>query len=149
MKNIYFLEDDIYNFDPAFFSISQADAKAMDPCQRTLLETTYHALESSGLSLTTIYAFKAPIHVVCFSSDYVISAFGDLERIQKYSATGISSAMLSNHLSRFFNLHGPSLTLDTACSSGMVALDLPVRDSGVDKPTWLLSRHRISTYPRN
>jgi acyl transferase domain-containing protein/NADPH:quinone reductase-like Zn-dependent oxidoreductase/SAM-dependent methyltransferase len=54
----------------------------------------------------------------------MISAFRDSERIQKYSATGISSAMLSNRLSWFFNLHGPSITLDTACSSGMVALDL-------------------------
>ncbi|KAJ4300071.1 hypothetical protein N0V90_005320 [Kalmusia sp. IMI 367209] len=123
-KNAHFLADDIHDFDPAFFSISPADAKAMDPCQRTLLETTYHALENSGLSLATISGSKTSVHVGCFSSDYMISAFRDSERIQKYSATGISSAMLSNRLSWFFNLHGPSITLDTACSSGMVALDL-------------------------
>ncbi|KAF2441997.1 reducing type I polyketide synthase [Karstenula rhodostoma CBS 690.94] len=123
-KNAHFLEKNIYDFDPAFFSISPADAKGMDPCQRTLLETTYHALEDSGLSLTNVSGSKTSVHVGCFSSDHMISAFRDSERMPKYAATGVSSAMLSNRLSWFFNLHGPSITLDTACSSGMVALDL-------------------------
>ncbi|CAI6339911.1 unnamed protein product [Periconia digitata] len=123
-KNAHFLRDDIRNFDPAFFSISPADARAMDPCQRTLMETTYHALENSGLSLSDVSGSKTSVHVGCFSSDHMTTAFRDLEQMQRYSATGISSAMLSNRLSWFFNLHGPSLTIDTACSSGMVALDL-------------------------
>lgn len=42
----------------------------------------------------------------------------------KYTGTGGAPSMLSNRLSWFFDLRGPSLTLDTACSSSMVALDL-------------------------
>ncbi|KAF2462582.1 uncharacterized protein BDR25DRAFT_363876 [Lindgomyces ingoldianus] len=123
-KRAHFLKDDIYHFDAPFFSISSSDATAMDPCQRTLMETTYRALESAGLTLQSVSGTNTSVHVGCFSSDYMLSAFRDPQDIQKYSATGVSSALLSNRLSWFFNLQGPSLTVDTACSSGMVALDL-------------------------
>ena len=42
----------------------------------------------------------------------------------KYTGTGGASSMLSNRLSWFLDLKGPSLTIDTACSSSMVALDV-------------------------
>lgn len=48
-------------------------------------------------------------------------------RAAKYQATGTAASMAANRISYFFDLHGPSLTLDTACSSTMVALDLAVR----------------------
>ncbi|KAF2741959.1 hypothetical protein M011DRAFT_413522 [Sporormia fimetaria CBS 119925] len=123
-RKAHFLERDIYDFDAPFFSVSAQDAMAMDPCQRTLMETTYHAFESAGLTLDAISGTDTSVHVGCFSSDYMLSAFRDPQAIPKYSASGISSAMLANRLSWFYDLRGPSLTLDTACSSGMVALDL-------------------------
>ena len=46
----------------------------------------------------------------------------------KYAATGISSAMLANRISWFFNLHGPSMNLDSACSSSLSALHLACQD---------------------
>jgi acyl transferase domain-containing protein len=45
-RNAHFLDNDIREFDPRFFSISQAEAGSMDPQHRALMETTYHALES-------------------------------------------------------------------------------------------------------
>lgn len=48
----------------------------------------------------------------------------DPERMPKYAGTGVAASMLSNRLSWFYDLKGPSLTIDTACSSSMVALDL-------------------------
>ena len=88
------------------------------------METTYHTLEDAGLSLQSVSGSRTSVHVGCFSSDYMVGAYRDTEHIHKYSATGVSSAMWSNRISWFFNLKGASLTLDTACSSGMVALDL-------------------------
>lgn len=48
----------------------------------------------------------------------------DTEINLKYQATGISSAMLSNRLSWFYNLQGSSVSIDTACSSSLVGLHL-------------------------
>lgn len=48
----------------------------------------------------------------------------DLEMLPKYGATGGSITLLANRLSWFFNLTGPSVNLDTACSSSMIAVDI-------------------------
>lgn len=52
LRGGHFLQDDIAAFDAPFFSISPAEAAAMDPQQRMLLETSYRALEN-GMSLAT------------------------------------------------------------------------------------------------
>jgi acyl transferase domain-containing protein len=54
----------------------------------------------------------------------LIWALRDIQKIPKYAGSGTSQAILSNRISWWLNLHGTSLTLDTACSSGLVALDL-------------------------
>jgi acyl transferase domain-containing protein len=48
----------------------------------------------------------------------------DTETTLKYRPTGTTNALLSNRVSWFFDFKAPSLTLDTACSSSMVALHL-------------------------
>lgn len=52
----------------------------------------------------------------------------DPERFGKYTTAGISPSMLANRLSWFYDLRGPSLTLDTACSSGLNGLHLACQD---------------------
>ena len=47
----------------------------------------------------------------------------DLEDLPTYTGTGVSSAMIANRLSWFFDLRGPSVNLDSACSSSLMALD--------------------------
>lgn len=55
-------------------------------------------------------------------NDYGISLFRDVDTTPKYMSTGACSAMAANRISYFFDLHGPSFVVDTACSSTMVAL---------------------------
>lgn len=95
----------------------------MDPNQRGLLETTYHALENAGIGLQDIAGTNTSVHVACFSNDFTTWTFRDIQNIPKYAATGASQAILSNRISWFLNIHGPSMTIDTACSGGLVALD--------------------------
>jgi acyl transferase domain-containing protein len=64
------------------------------------------------------------VHVGCFTSDYSTYVWRDSQRIPKYCATGSAQSILSNRLSWLFDLQGISMTIDTACSSSMVALDL-------------------------
>ena len=63
------------------------------------------------------------VHAGCFTADYASLVYKDPEQMPKYAATGIAGAMVSNRISWFFDLRGPSVTIDTACSSSMVALD--------------------------
>lgn len=62
--------------------------------------------------------------VGCSNKDYDILGGKDGEDFAKYHITGTSDATLSNRLSWFYDLHGPNLCLDTACSSSIVALHL-------------------------
>ncbi|KAF2804409.1 reducing type I polyketide synthase [Mytilinidion resinicola] len=123
-KKAHFLRDDIRNFDAAHFNITPAEAGAMDPNQRGLMETTYHALESAGIPASSIAGTNTSVHAGFFSTDFMTFNLRDPLRIPKYYATGASSSILSNRISWFFNLRGPSMTIDTACSSGLVALHL-------------------------
>ncbi|KAH7397176.1 hypothetical protein BKA66DRAFT_566312 [Pyrenochaeta sp. MPI-SDFR-AT-0127] len=120
----HFLSEDVSLFDAPFFSISPAEAMAMDPMQRLLLEVTYEALESSGTPLSKVSGSKTSCFVGCFTKDYEEMQRRDMELAPKYQSTGASQTMLSNRLSYFFDMKGPSVTLDTACSSGLVAVHL-------------------------
>jgi acyl transferase domain-containing protein/NADPH:quinone reductase-like Zn-dependent oxidoreductase/ubiquinone/menaquinone biosynthesis C-methylase UbiE len=97
---------------------------AMDPMQRLLLEVTYEALENSGTPLARVSGSKTSCYVGCFTKDYEEMQRRDMELAPKYQSTGASQTMLSNRLSYFFNLKGPSVSVDTACSSGLVAVHL-------------------------
>ncbi|KAI1800249.1 hypothetical protein F4811DRAFT_556979 [Daldinia bambusicola] len=120
----HYIDGDISAFDAPFFTMSGTEAKAMDPQLRLLLETTYHALESAGMSLEAVRGSSTSVFVGNLISEYS-SLYGyDDEINSQYQATGTSSSMLSNRLSWFYDLRGPSLTLDTACSSTLTGLHL-------------------------
>ena len=67
---------------------------------------------------------KTGVYTGSFADDYKMMMIRDLENLPKYAATGGSMTLLANRLSWFFNLSGPSVNLDTACSSSMIALDI-------------------------
>ncbi|KAL6710125.1 hypothetical protein ACN47E_009916 [Coniothyrium glycines] len=120
----HYLVEDVSLFDAPFFSVSPAEAMAMDPMQRLLLEVTYEALENSGLPMSKVSGSNTSCFVGCFTKDYEEMQRRDMELAPKYQSTGASQTMLSNRLSYFFDLKGPSISLDTACSSGLVAVHL-------------------------
>ena len=57
-----------------------------------------------------------------FGNDYHTSLLRDVDATPKYMSTGTSNSIAANRISYVFDLHGPSLVIDTACSSTMVAL---------------------------
>ncbi|KAK4448640.1 Nonribosomal peptide synthetase-like protein [Podospora aff. communis PSN243] len=118
----YFINGDVDRFDNAFFGIPPAEASAMDPQQRMLLELTYEALENAGIPLGKFRGTNTGVYTGMTWNDYGMSLFRDVDATPKYMATGACNAMASNRVSYFFDLHGPSLVIDTACSSTMVAL---------------------------
>ncbi|TVY93463.1 Lovastatin diketide synthase, partial [Lachnellula willkommii] len=120
----HFIAESLDRFDAPFFSITPHEAECMDPQQRWLLESTYHALENAGLTLDRVDGSSTSVHVGCFMNDHETMVYKDLEMPHTYQSTGNASALLANRISWFYNLHGPSISVNTACSGSLVALHL-------------------------
>lgn len=114
-------------FDPQFFGINAAEAETIDPQHRLLLENVYEAMESAGLSLEDLQGTDVGVYVGMMGRNYFDNATTDLDASPgQILSTGTSRAMASNRISYTFDFRGPSLTIDTACSSSMMAVHLAV-----------------------
>ncbi|KAF3384468.1 Non-reducing polyketide synthase pyr2 [Penicillium rolfsii] len=122
----YFLEEDIRAFDASFFSISPAEAAAMDPQQRLLLETVYDSLEAGGHRLDVLQGSATGVYCGFLRTDYSQIQFADPDSFPPYTVTGNSPAIMANRISYFFNWTGPSFSVDTGCSSSLLAVHLAV-----------------------
>ena len=109
-------------FDHRFFSISGREAKSMDPQQRLALQVAYEALESAGYagSLTAEKKTDIGCYLGVGSVDYEDNVAS--ENANAFSATGTLRAFITGRISHFFGWTGPSVTIDTACSSSGVAI---------------------------
>ncbi|KAI1203321.1 hypothetical protein F5X97DRAFT_330342 [Nemania serpens] len=129
----YFISEDVYNFDPPFFGITQTEATVMDPQQRKLLECVYEALESGGIPLDSVSGKNVGTYVGNFTIDYGMMALRDMEYPKPYSMTGHGNTILSNRVSYVFNLCGPSGEINGAVVGGTnLILDAAVQ-MAVDK----------------
>ncbi|KAI0204033.1 hypothetical protein F4808DRAFT_475527, partial [Astrocystis sublimbata] len=114
-------------FDHRFFGISGREARSMDPQQRLALQVAYEALESAGYH--GLSASEKPADVGCYmgvgSVEYELNVAS--EDANAFSATGTLRAFISGRISHYYGWSGPSLTLDTACSSSAVAIHTACR----------------------
>jgi 3-oxoacyl-(acyl-carrier-protein) synthase/NAD(P)-dependent dehydrogenase (short-subunit alcohol dehydrogenase family) len=121
----------IDSFDHQFFKKSKREASALDPHQRVLLETTYHALESASCfggdqqqEPETSDRTKNKDTTGCFigmtSPDYCLNL--SCHPLSPYTGLGMSRSYVAGRLSHYFGWTGPSQTIDTSCSSSMVAI---------------------------
>ncbi|KAF7590501.1 hypothetical protein BBP40_002798 [Aspergillus hancockii] len=115
----YTLEENLTKFDANFFGISAGEAEFIDPQQRLLLETVYEALEAGGHTIQSLRGSDTAVYVGVMGGDHETSLLRDANSLPTYFATGTSRAILSNRISYFFDWRGPSMTIDTACSSKM------------------------------
>jgi acyl transferase domain-containing protein/aryl carrier-like protein len=106
----------IAEFDPLFFEMSPREAELVDPRQRLLMQEMWRALEDAGYGETTVAEETIGIFVGAEEGDYRYLVDGE------DTVTSNSTSILASRLAYFLNLSGPSLTINTACSSGLVAL---------------------------
>ncbi|RNJ52367.1 polyketide synthase [Verticillium nonalfalfae] len=121
-RGAHFLLQDLARFDAAFFSVTEEEAKAMDPQQRLLLETSYEAIENAGLRIEDLGGSNTSVFVGSFVKDYEQVSLRDAHYQPRYAATGTGNAILANRISYFYDLQGPSMTIDTGCSGSLVAI---------------------------
>jgi polyketide synthase PksN len=119
---------DVGSFDAMFFNISPREAEYLDPNERLFLEIAAHAIEDAGYTPDTLAPRRghrgSPVGV------YVGVMWGDY---QLHGVDGPRDAWhsphscywaIANRVSYQFNFSGPSMALDTACSSSMTAMHL-------------------------
>ncbi|NEK21227.1 SDR family NAD(P)-dependent oxidoreductase [Sulfitobacter sp. JBTF-M27] len=119
--------DGFDTFDADFFGFSPKDAAILDPQHRKFLEVAWEAMEQAGHPPETI---TGPIGVyagcgmgsyfyfnICSNPDLVDDVGMFLLR-----HTGNDKDFLSTRVSHVFDLHGPSINLQTACSTSLVAI---------------------------
>lgn len=146
-----FLEE-ISEFDYKFFKITPIEARLMNPVHRLILESTYDALDNAGYANDKIrqsetgvfvgnidmdsYKYKEMILECEQSSDIDIAAMGNLE------------SMIASRIAYFLDLKGPTMLIDTACSSALVAVHEACKSIMTGDCTMaVVSSSRISIMP--
>jgi len=114
------LINDIEAFDADFFGISPREAALTDPHQRIMLELAWEAIESGGNSPTAYRGERVGVFATSHSNHY-----GDLLSAESGTVkmVGTAPASMAGRLSYLLGFQGPSVVLDSGCSSGLVALD--------------------------
>lgn len=123
----YFLDEDVANFDAAFFNMGPTECDSADPQQRLLMETVYDSLCAAGLPLEKLRGSPTAVFVGMMCDDWNAMVSRDWESMPTYAATGLARSIVSNRISYFFDWHGPSMTIDTACSSSLVSVHQAVQ----------------------
>ncbi|MFF5256852.1 SDR family NAD(P)-dependent oxidoreductase [Streptomyces leeuwenhoekii] len=117
--------DHVDGFDAAFFGISPREAAMMDPQQRLALELGWEALEDARIVPGGLAGTRTGVFVGAASGDYsALLHRRGLETISQYSMTGLHRGIIANRLSFLLGLTGPSLTVDAAQASSLVAVHL-------------------------
>lgn len=116
--------DDAAGFDNRFFKISGREALATDPQQRISLEVAWETLESAGIDPAGLKGAKVGVYMGATSFQYGGDPVFADDDVAGHLMIGTVPSVLSGRISYTLGVHGPSVTLDTACSSALVAIHL-------------------------
>ncbi|OIB02943.1 mixed polyketide synthase/non-ribosomal peptide synthetase [Paenibacillus sp. LC231] len=112
------------DFDPLFFNISPREAMMMDPQERLFIESCWEALEDAGYT-RELLAIKHNRRVGVFAGItktgydlYGPGLWEQGEHVNPYT----SFSSVANRVSYYLNLQGPSMPIDTMCSSSLTAI---------------------------
>jgi acyl transferase domain-containing protein len=117
--------DQVDEFDAAFFRISPREAAYMDPQQRMLLEVAWEALEDAMQPPDGLAGSRTGVFIGMCYNDYEDLMYGDAAGIDSvYVSTGGYRSVAPGRLSYALDLRGPSVAVDNACASSLVAVHL-------------------------
>ncbi|WP_268747619.1 SDR family NAD(P)-dependent oxidoreductase [Streptomyces toyocaensis] len=116
--------DDIDRFDPLFFQISLLEADHLDPQERLFLQCAHHTLEDAGYTADRLSrGAKVGVFVGVMYQEYQLLGAQAQERGEPAALWG-SASTVANRVSYFYDFHGPSMAVDTMCSSSLTAVHL-------------------------
>lgn len=121
------LLEGVDGFDAAFFGFTAREAQLLDPQQRIFLEVAWEALESAGYDPHS-YRGSAGVYAGVGQSSYLLRLLADEELIESLGGhsglLGVDKDFLSTYASYKLNLRGPSVTVQTSCSTSLVAVHI-------------------------
>ena len=122
--------EDVDCFDPLFFNISPREAERMDPQERLFLQCVYEAIQDAGYTREALSSYKGQgmdgnigVYVGVMYDEYQLYGAQEQLRGRPVTMWGIP-ASVANRVSYYCNFHGPSMTIDTMCSSSITAIHL-------------------------
>lgn len=131
----YGMVDNIDKFDAEFFGINPKDADYMDPQQRLFLQSSWKAMEDAGINIQKLGDALVGVFAGAGANSYLmrciipslIDGGEDYEKLFAQIVHGNSNDYLTSRVSYQLDLRGPSVTIQTACSSGLTALHFACR----------------------
>lgn len=123
--------DDVDQFDAEFFNFSSQEAKITDPQHRVFLQTSWEALEDAAV-VPSGHAGRISVFAATTLSSYL---FNNIQRNAQHRVEGLSYPVLVGNDKDFLatrvafklGLVGPALTVQSACSGSLVAINLAAR----------------------
>jgi polyketide synthase PksJ len=126
---------EVDRFDPLFFNIAPHEADYLDPQERLFLEHAWTAMEDAGYTRERLgratgdgAAGRVGVYAGVMWGQYQLLFPDEGAGRGNPHALGSSYASVANRVSFVLNLHGPSMTVDTMCSSSLTAVELACRD---------------------
>lgn len=118
-----FLEN-VEEFDADLFRLSPHEARMMDPQQRLFLETSWEAIERAGYSPEELAGRRCAVFAGTNTNEYLklLSASGDAG--DPYAHSGNAVSAVATRVPYVFDLRGPALAIDSACSSSLLTVYL-------------------------
>ncbi|NUI23321.1 beta-ketoacyl synthase N-terminal-like domain-containing protein [Bacillus amyloliquefaciens] len=117
--------NDVDKFDYKYFNIPYQEASLMDPRQRLFLESSIHALLDAGYPEKKVNGSNIGVYVGSSNSDSIYNydkVIYDSSIRNPVSIVNNLPSMIASRVSYYLDLKGPSMTLDTSCSSSLVAV---------------------------
>lgn len=119
---------DVDKFDPLFFNISPREAEAMDPQERLFLQSAWKCLEDSGYTRKNISQAESGrrnigVFVGVMYEEYQLYAAQEQLKGNLIGLGGNPSS-IANRVSYICDFNGPSMAIDTMCSSSLTAIHL-------------------------
>ncbi|WP_339184543.1 SDR family NAD(P)-dependent oxidoreductase [Paenibacillus sp. FSL R5-0701] len=110
--------DGVDEFDPLFFQISPREAEMMDPQERLFMQCVYETIEDAGYTRERLATDIVGVYVGVMYEEY------QLYGAESSIALSGNPASIANRVSYFCNFRGPSLAVDTMCSSSLTSIHL-------------------------
>jgi acyl transferase domain-containing protein/acyl carrier protein len=119
--------DDVAGFDAGFFGFGDREAAAIDPQHRLLLETSWEAIEHAGQAPASLAGSSTAVFMGLCHDDYEIVTYAAGALHDAYGFPGTTLSMASGRISYWLGLRGPAMTVDSACSTGLLTVHLACR----------------------
>ena len=124
--------DDIDRFDASFFRISPVEAQFLDPQQRMMLETSWHALEDAGIDPDRLMETRTGVYTGISTDEYRMMVLDTDRPLEAagclYALSGTNLNGAAGRVSFVLGLMGPCKAVDAACASSLVSVHDAVAD---------------------